>query len=243
MPHASLRAVGARAETVVAALDEAVGPRGTLLMTIGARDDWAWVNERPEGDRAALLAGAEPFDAAVTPSDPDVGVLAEVFRSTLGTVVSDHPEGRFAARGASAVELVGAVPWDDYYGPGSPLERLVEWNGKVLRMAADTGTVTLIHYAEYLATVPGKRRVRRWRRIAAPEGPVLRAVECLDDSDGIVAYPGPDYFGVILEDYLATGSGCRGRIGGAESELLDARDIVAFATTWMSEHFAPEDRP
>ncbi len=133
------------------------------------------------------------------------------------------------------------MPWDDYYGPGSPLERLVEWGGKVLRMGADIGTVTLIHYAEYVAAVPAKRRVRRLRRVGTVTGPALRMVECLDDCDGIVEYPGPDYFGVIVADYLATGAARRGRVGGAASELLDARDIVDFAAGWMTEHFAGEE--
>jgi aminoglycoside N3'-acetyltransferase len=241
MVHASLRAIGpveGGAAGVVAALDAAVGDGGTVLMTIGARDDWGWVNEHPEGERAALLAGAEPFDAATTPADPDMGVLAEVFRAMPGTLVSDHPEGRFAARGHRARDLVSDVPWDDYYGPGSPLERLVAGNGKVLRLGADIGTVTAIHYAEYLADVPAKRRVRRHRIVSGPVGPVQVVVECLDDSDGIVAYPGPDYFGVILEDYLAGGGARRGSVGNAASELLDAGDLVTFATRWMTERFS-----
>jgi aminoglycoside N3'-acetyltransferase len=208
-------------------------------MTVGARDDWAWVNERPEAQRPGLLAGTVPFDAAVTPADPDVGVLAEVFRGTPGTLVSDHPEGRFAARGARAVGLVADVPWDDYYGPGSPLDRLVAWRGKVLRLGADLGTMTLFHYAEYRAAVPAKRRVRRHRLVTSEEGPVVRVVECLDDADGIVDFPGPDYFEVILSEYLASGGGRRGRVGGARSELLDAATLVDYATEWMTVHLAP----
>jgi aminoglycoside N3'-acetyltransferase len=244
MVHASLRAVGpvvGGAAGMVAAIDAAVGERGTVLMTIGARDGWGWVNDHPEGERVALLEGSEPFDASTTPADPDVGVLAEVFRTTPGTLVSDHPEGRFAARGHRAAALVTDVPWDDYYGPGSPLARLVEADGKVLRLGADIGTVTAIHYAEYLADVPAKRRVRRHRLVRRSTGPVIVVVECLDDSDGIVTYPGPDYFGVILEDYLAAGHAGRGRVGNAASELLDAGDLVAFATRWMTERFGGLD--
>ena len=240
MPHASLRAIGpvdGGPAAVVAALDAAVGEQGTLLMTIGARDDWAWVNERPEAERPGLLAGSEPFDAATAPADPDNGMLAEVFRTTPGTLVSDHPEGRFAARGRDAAALVDDVPWDDYYGPGSPLARLVERRGKVLRLGADVDTVTAIHHAEYLAEVPDKIRVRRHRRVATPSGPAVVVVECLDDDEGIVRYPGPDYFGVILQAYLATGAAREGRVGGARSELLDAGDIVAFAARWMTERF------
>jgi aminoglycoside N3'-acetyltransferase len=240
MVHASLRAIGpvvGGADGVVGALDAAVGVGGSVLMTIGARDDWAWVNEHPEQERATLLAGSVPFDAATAPSDPDVGVLAEVFRTTPGTLVSDHPEGRFAARGRWAADLVSDVPWDDYYGPGSPLERLVDLGGKVLRLGADIGTVTLIHYAEYLAEVPAKRRVRRHRLVTAPDGPALVVVECLDDDEGIVRYPGPDYFGVILGAYLDGHDIRKGAVGNASSELLDAGSFVAFAAAWMTERF------
>lgn len=239
MVHASLRAVGAvtgRAAGLVAALDAAVAPGGTLLMVLGAHDDWAWVNERPESERAALLANATPFDCCTTPAESDLGVLAEVFRQTPGTLVSDHPEGRFAARGAGAITLVADVPWDDYYGPGSPLERLVAAHGRVLRLGANLDTVTLLHYAEYLAAIPDKRRVRRYRRITTPSGPAIRVVACLDDSDGIVEYDGEDYFARILREYLAMGRARVGRVGGAASELIDAADLVPFAVRWMEEH-------
>jgi aminoglycoside N3'-acetyltransferase len=239
MVHASLRAVGpveGGAAGVVAALDRAVGEPGTLLMMVSARDDWAWVNERPETDREALLADAEPFDPMTTPADPEVGVLAEIFRQSPGTLVSNHPEGRFAARGRQAAEFVADVPWDDYYGPGSPLEHLVRSGGKVLRLGAGVDTVTLIHYAEYLAEVPDKRRVRRHRLVISPEGPVVRPVECLDDGDGIVDHPGPDYFGVILGDYLGSRPVPCGTVGGAWSELIDAADLAPFAADWMTTH-------
>jgi aminoglycoside N3'-acetyltransferase len=239
MVHASLRAIGpveGGAEGVLAALAGAVGSEGTMLMTLGARDDWAWVNERPEPERAALLRGAEPFDTVLAPADPEVGVLAEVFRTWPGTIVSDHPEGRFGAHGRLARPFVDDVPWDDYYGPGSPPARLVQAGGRVLRLGADLDTVTLIHYAEYLAPVPEKRRVRRHRLVARPGGAEIVVVECLDDSDGIVDHPGEDYFATILREYLATGRAATGLVGNARSELLDAAGLVEFAVAWMTEH-------
>ncbi|HVF13663.1 MAG TPA: AAC(3) family N-acetyltransferase, partial [Acidimicrobiales bacterium] len=216
MVHTSLRAVGPTeggADGVIDALAAAVGPGGTLFVNIGARDDWDWVNERPESDRAELLRDAEPFDFLATPADPGNGVMAEVFRTRPGTRVSDHPDGRFAASGPLAERLLENVPWDDYYGPGSPLERFVEAEGRVLRMGADLDTVTLLHYAEYLAPIPSKRRVRRHHLVAGLTGPELRAVECLDDTDGIVDHPGEDYFAVILRRYLETGRAAVGVVG------------------------------
>jgi len=240
MVHISLRKLGAvegHAAGVIAAIDAAVGAEGTWLMVLGARDDWSWVNDHAEEARETLLADAEPFDALTTPAQQDVGMLAEIFRTTPGTLVSDHPEGRFGARGRRAAEFVADVPWHDYYGPGSPLERLVEAGGSVLRLGADTNTVTVIHYAEYLAHVADKRRVRRHRRVLGPDGPAIRVVECLDDSLGIVDWPGEDYFSVILADYMNSHAVARGTVGDAVSERVDARELVDFAARWMTQHF------
>ncbi|HEX7095711.1 MAG TPA: AAC(3) family N-acetyltransferase [Acidimicrobiales bacterium] len=242
MVHASLRRLGpveGGAAGVVDAIDAAVGPDGTVLMLLGARDDWAWVNRRPEPERAALLADAEPFDHRTTPADPEIGVLAEVFRTLPGTVVNDHPESRFAARGARATELVDDAPWDDYYGPGSPLERLIEARGRILRLGADPDTVTALHHAEYLAHVPSKRRLRRHRRVLTPDGPQICTVECLDDETGIVPWDGEDYFAIILREYVATGRASQGMVANAQSELLDAADLVDFGARWMSDAFCP----
>jgi len=157
--------------------------------------------------------------------------------------VSDHPEGRFGARGALAAALVSDVPWDDYYGPDSPLERFVQHRGRVLRLGADPDTVTVLHYGEYLATLPHKRRVRRHRMVSLPDGgSAIRVVECLDDSDGIVEWNGEDYFALILRAYLATGRATVGRVGGARSELLDGADIVRFGADWMSTNLIEAPR-
>lgn len=239
MLHASMRAIGAvdgGAASVVRALDAAVTPSGTLLMVLGARDDWAWINARPEEERLALLSKAEPFNAEQTPADPEVGVLAEVFRTMPGTCISDHPEGRFGARGLRALDLTRDVPWNDYYGPGSPLQQLVDLDGFVLRLGADSNTVTLFHYAEYLTDLPNKRRVRRHRRVAGPGEPQVRVVECLDDSDGITDYPGEDYFADILTDFMKNHGGNRGLVGNARAELLRASELVDFAANWMSRN-------
>ena len=224
MPHASLRKIGpvvGRAAGVVQALDAAVGAEGTVLMNVGP-------------DNSDL------FDPLRTPTDPDNGVLAEVFRTTPGTLVTNHPEGRMGARGRLAGQLTRDVPWDDYYGPGSPLERLVELHGKVVRLGADLGTTTLLHYAEYLVPLPGKRRVVRHRRVLDPAGPVVRAVECLDDSDGIFDYGDGDYFEDLTLEYLRTGRARQARVGNASSELIDAADMVEFAVAWMTRRFGQQ---
>ncbi|MEX2319531.1 MAG: AAC(3) family N-acetyltransferase [Bauldia sp.] len=239
MVHASLRKIGpveGGATGVLDALDAAVGSNGALLMILGAVVDHEWVNQRPEAERAALLANEAPYDPLASPVLPEVGYLAEAFRMRPGTIVTDNPSGRFAARGGRAAELLRDAPWDDYYGPGSPLDRLCRAGGRVLRLGANPDTTTVLHYAEYLADVPGKRRVRRHYRVTGPNGPETRSVECLDDEFGIVDWDGDDYFALILKAYLDEGRGLHGRVGNADAKLIEAKDIVDFGARWMSEN-------
>jgi aminoglycoside N3'-acetyltransferase len=219
MVHASLRAIGpvdGGACGVIDAIRAALGPDGTMLMMIAANDD-------------------APFDRLSTAADPDNGVLAEVFRTHPSVVVNDHPACRFAAVGPAAATLLDPQPLDDYYGPGAPLERLCKMDGAVLRLGADVATVTLTHYAEYLAVVSAKRRVeRRYQR--AGSGEIV--VASLDDSDGIAAWDHGDYFSQILIDFLDQQRASVGPVGCCTAELLDARAFIAFATDWMERELA-----
>lgn len=247
MVHASLRRLGlARsqvgeggAELLLDALDAAVGPDGTLMMVLGSHYAMDWVNERPIAERAGLLAGSAPFVHGTAPAMADVGWLAESFRRRRGTVLSANPSGRFGARGARAEALLADQPWNDYYGPGSPLERLCAWAGRILRLGADPETVTALHYAEYLADLPDKRRTRWDYLVSDTGGPSHVWVECLNDNEGIAPWDGEDYFAMILEAYRPLGRHREERVGRARSELIDAADYVRFGARWMEENLAP----
>jgi aminoglycoside N3'-acetyltransferase len=217
MVHASLRKLGpveGGATGVLAALRQALGPTGTVLMVLSAIE----------------VEGA-PFDAAHTPVDTDdMGVLAEVFRQHPGVQVNDHAADRFGAWGPHAGFLLNPTPQDDYHGPGSVLARLVEADGCVLRLGANPDTVTLTHYAEYLAKLPNKRRVRRrYQRADVGE----QWIESLDDTDGIAVWAHGDYFPQIFLDFVAAGRARVGPVGNCSAELLPARDFVRFAAHWL----------
>lgn len=244
MVHASLRKLGLACsqvgaggpELLLEALEAAVGPSGTLVMILGSDYAYDWVNQRPVEVRARLLEGTPPFDARTACVLPEVGWFAEVFRLRPGTVLSSNPSGRFAARGRDAQALLSDQPWNDYYGPGSPLEKLCERGGKVLRLGADPNTVTVLHYAEYVARVAKKRRTR-WDYVITRDGvPTHVWIDCLDDSEGIADWD-EDYFGVITNAYVAQGRARGGCVGRAQSELLDAADFVRFGAAWMEENF------
>jgi aminoglycoside N3'-acetyltransferase len=216
MVHVSMRQVGpvqGRALGLLEALQEVLLPRGTLLMVLGA---------------------SEPFEARRSRVDTeDMGVFAEGFRTFPGVQVNDHAADRFAALGPDAAHLLEPTLLHDYRGPGSVLERLTERDGLVLRLGAHADRITLTHYAEYLARVPNKRRVRR-RYIRADIGE--QWIESLDDSDGIVVWPPGDYFPQIFLDFCATELPRTGLVGNCTAELFGARAFVASAVQWMEEN-------
>lgn len=187
-----------------------------------------------------LICGPEdePFAGDASPAWDELGVLSEVFRLTEGVVLNQHPIARFGAWGRDAAGFVQDPPIDDYYGPGSPLARLWEAGGKVLRLGADPDTTTMLHWAEYLAEVPDKRRVTHAVEVMQGGVPRTLEVRCLDDSSGIRDWPGPDYFAEILERFLETGAGTVGPVGGAPAELLPAVELVAFGVRWMESVLA-----
>lgn len=160
-------------------------------------------------------------------------MLADVFRQHAGVEVNDHPACRFAAWGPAAPALLEPQPLHDYYGPGSPLERLCERGGAVLRLGSDIDTVTLTHYAEYRADINEKRRAQRLYT-RADIGEI--AIDSLDDDDGIGTWEQGDYFEQILRDFISADLAKVGVVGGCTAELLDARSFVAFATRWIEEH-------
>jgi aminoglycoside N3'-acetyltransferase len=222
------------------ALRTSMGDDGTLLMVLGANIANDWVNKRPESEREPLLADASIFDPLSAPVFSEVGYFAEVFRRAPGTLVSDNPSGRFRALGRLAEMILRDAPWHDYCGPGSPLERLCEAGGKILRIGANPDTTTVLHFAEYLADVPNKRRVRRHYRCKSAGGSASRAVECLDNEDGIVHVDGEDYFARMLKDYLALGRGRRARLGNAVAEIINAADIASFGARWMTQNLSQQ---
>ena len=216
MVHASLRAVGpveGRANGLLHAILDTIGPDGTLAMVLGADPD-------------------DPFDALHTPVDvEDMGWLAEVFRTFPGVRVSDHAAARWAARGPLAAALIDAPPLHDYHGPEGTLQRLVHHRAKVLRLGADPDTLTLTHLVEYHARVPHKRRVRL-RYVRADIGE--QWIASLDDTHGIV--DAPEYFEEVLEAFLDAGHARLGPVGRCTAQLIDARAFVDFAVPWLEHH-------
>ena len=236
MVHAAMRRVGRLlngADALIGALLDATAPHGTII----AYTDWdAGYEALLDGDGRVPAQWREripPFDAARSRAARDNGVLAEVLRTSTGARRSGNPGASVAALGAQADWITAHHPIDYGYGEGSPLAKLVAAGGKVLMIGAPLDTMTLIHHAEHLARIPGKR-VRRYEvPFATPAGTHWRMVEEFETSHAIVPLLPDDYFTAVVEEFLATGQGAQGRIGEAASTMVEAAAITAFAVEWL----------
>ncbi len=167
MVHCRMSALGpvvGGAETIVSALLDALGPAGTLMAYTGWQDEPPEDLDALDGEaRRIHLEEHPPYDPRVALSRRDHGRLPEALRTWPGACHSGHPEAGVTAIGPLAEALTGEHSYDDAYddayGAGTPYARLVELGGRVAVLGAPLDTVTLVHHAEAIAQVPGKRQV------------------------------------------------------------------------------------
>lgn len=236
MVHTACRKVGpvlGGPDSIIAALRDAVGPAGTIMAYL----DWdaPWEDFADEKGRIpdALKFHVPGFDPALNRAARDNGTLPEFLRTTPGARRSGNPGASVAALGARAEWLTADHPLDYGYGPGTPLAKLVEAGGKVLMLGAPLDTMTLVHHAEHLAVLAGKRVFRREVPFATAAGVVWRMVEEYDTGDPVVDALPEDFIAQIVAAFMARGHGRQGRVGEAQSVLVDAAEIMPFAVAWL----------
>ena len=250
MVHCRMSALGrvvGGAETVVRALLDAVGPDGTLVAYTG------WQDAPPddlgaleEAARHAYLEEHPPYDPRVALSSRDHGRVPEALRTWPGALHSGHPEAGVVALGPLAGAVTVSHPYDDAYGAGTPYARLVEFSGRILMLGAPLETVTLVHHAEAIAKVPGKRRVSYGMPVLVgdPGKRVWRTFSDIDTGEGALPYErllgGEDYIEHIARTALAAGAGSGRQVGEATAYLFDARRLLRHAVDWIERNFSPE---
>jgi len=242
--HASVRSVGpvlGGPDEIHQAILDAVSPGGTMVMLIGAPngfDDVARGNLSAQ-EEAQILADMPPFDKQATRANRNNGTLAEFFRSWPGTVMSDSVAVRLGARGARADWFVADHPNDWPFGKGTPFEKLVAANGKLLLLGSDPDQVTLLHYAESIADFPDK--IVRNFTVPVMQGGERIWLKCqeFDSSTGAHRNWSPRQFGEITEAFAARFAGtpacARGKIGASDSTLIATQPFMAFAVAMMEQ--------
>lgn len=238
--HASMRALGwvvGGPEAVLQALLDVLGPRGTILMGTGWEDGPRCLEEWPEETRKAYLEECPAFHPLRARARRDFGALAECLRTWPGASRSDHPEASMAAVGRLAQRITSVHPPSYAFGQGSPLQRFVELDGKVLLLGADPECAALLRYAENVAWVPGKRVVHYRMPVLRGGQRVWEAFEDYDTRKGMITEAGEeDCFRAMALAYLLDHPEGKGRVGEAEAHLLDGRSLVAHAVRWMEQH-------
>ena len=238
--HASVRAVGPVAggpDIIHLALRDAITDEGTLMMYASCPRyfDEVGRGNLTAGEEKEILAKLPAFDPLTARAARDNGVLVEFLRTYPGSIVNHHV-ARFVAAGRQSRHLFSEQPWDFAFGHRSPLERFLELGGKILLLGSDHDNVTFLHYAEHVADIPN-RRVATFQVPVSEDGQrIWREMKEYDTSDRGAHPSWPDrFFATIVDGYLAkTGNG-GGRVGEAESFLIDARGLHEFALAAMRE--------
>ena len=243
MVHASLRAVGplegGPADLLDALLD-CLGPGGTLAAYVSWQHssyDATLDGRRLTPDEREAWPAFDP--AAAPPPYDGFGRFNRFLCAHPAARRSAHPDASIAAIGPLAEQLTADHALSDGYGPASPLGRFVAAGGRVLMLGAPPGAVTVLHLAEALARIPGKRRVRYEVPVLVDGRRCWQEAEEFDTNGllEVLADTGVDAIGNIATDYVEAGKGLRGRVGQAGCWLFDARDLVSFGVRWLESRF------
>jgi len=240
MLHASVRAVGSIAggpDQIHLALKQAATQQGTLMMYASCPESYddvgrGYLSAEQESE---ILEKLPAFDPLTARSDRCNGTLVEFFRTYPDSRVSQHV-ARFVAWGKHSVYLTSDQPWDYAFGYGSPLDRFLELDGKILLLGCDHDTVTFLHYAEHIVDIPEKRVARF--RVPMQQGAtrVWREMEEFDTSARGAHANWPDrFFAHLVDGYLAASNNHGTFVGGAFSHLFPARGLLDFALPWMKD--------
>ena len=184
---------------LIAALRDALGPAGTLVMPSMSDDD------------------DYPFDRGRTPC-AGMGVVAERFWKLPGVLRSDSPHA-FAAIGPRAAEITADHPIEVPHGPDSPVGRVHGLDGQVLLLGVGHDADTTVHLAETIAGVRyGLPKYAMVLRAGLPTRCEYREIDhCCQN------------FNLMDPWLEAEGLQRRGIVGHAEARLARSRDIVEVA--------------
>lgn len=200
--------------TVLGALQDALGPRGTVCVPAFTYS----------------FCRKQDFDPANTPSE--MGLFPETLRRLPGARRSDDPLFSVAALGARADELTMNAP-EASFGPGSFWERFLAADGLFCHLNFLMGP-PIIHYIERSLNVP-YRQDRVFTGNLVKDGKTLprRAVYFSRAMDDPGALADTDWFEARVEKL---GLCRRARVGRGFILTMRARDVDRFIREEIKVH-------
>lgn len=227
--HASLSSIGwvcGEQQAVIAALLQAIGAGGTLVMpahTSANSDPALWENPPVPTDWIDTIRSTMPaFSPDITPTR-GMGKIAECFRTYPGTLRSDHPQVSFCANGKLAEQITRQHSLSPFFGKDTPLGALYTRNAKILLLGVGYDRCTAFHLAEYLSDRP-----QLCRHGCAMNENGSRLWKWFEDYD----YDADD-FPNIGAAFEADGNVNHGKIGNADCRLFHLQPAVDFAHQWL----------
>jgi len=216
--HASYKALGAQVEggaaTLLDALQETLGPEGTLLLP-------------------CFTDPTQSTTCIALDTPCRLGYTAETFRKLPGVVVSNNHTHRCAARGALAKEFMQAHEGTSPLGRGSPFHELARCGGEILLLGCDLTSCSLIHVAESMAHLPFTREQVCYEGYDIPvtlirtDGKTVVCPPLDNPGDSSAFWKVGDY---LLHRKLAK----IGFVAGARAILVRGNDVIASALDILS---------
>jgi aminoglycoside 3-N-acetyltransferase len=211
--------------TVLDALLETVGPRGTIMMptfTGDLSDPAVWKYPAIPAELVEEVRAQMPgYHPQLSPAR-QMGVLAELLRHRPGAVRSPHPQSSFTALGGQALEICGQHSLDFRFGPQSPLGALAAHGGKVLMLGSPWNTASVFYLVDF--ELPNRTEVKMASPVETESG-----VQWCEYRDLTYSQRGHEAIIHLLERGMAS----RGSVGRADSVLFEAKPAVAETHTWF----------
>jgi aminoglycoside 3-N-acetyltransferase len=212
MVHASLSALGTvegGAATVVAALRDAAGPEGAVIVPS--------FRDAIRSDHYALQTCRDGCPRELCPSKERgfTGIIGEAVREQPDSVRSCHPTHSWVGIGAAAEALLnGHHRSPTPCGQDSPFFRLMEQDGQILLLGVGVNSLTNIHAVEDVRNVP---------YLSAIDPPNRHAT--YTTSGRRLQYIYPELLQAVLSDAGLLRSG---KIGVGVSYVISARALGSF---------------
>ncbi len=209
--HSSFKSLGpveGGPSTVIQAVLDSIQPEGTALFPTHT---WALVKDEPDW----------AFDVRSTPSAA-IGIIPETARQWPAGRRSVHPTHSVVAIGPRAEWFTERHFDAGMCGLGSPYDLLCEAGGWILLLGVDQERNTSLHMPEELLRIPGTLDVARVCRVTGYDG-----VERARPSH---THTWRERRFMVLDEAIETlGIQRRGPVGAADSRLIRAADLRAFA--------------
>lgn len=213
--HSAMRTLGrvqGGADTVVSALLEVIGERGTLVVPT-----FTFIHEVED-------------DPVIDPrSDPsEMGAITEAARTHPRALRSTAYRHSFAAIGRRAGVLAGVDPALSVFDLRSAFGVMLALNAQVLMLGMTYGSCTSFHFAEWLCEVPYRRVIPLDVKVRKSDGTEVPQAMTDYQPHSYTGTRRPDFnrMGRMLEEQKLVGIAA---VGNAVARRFAMRDLVDLA--------------